>query len=73
MITSFSDIRRDYRLGCMNQPKVWAVGEDVAPLNFFRILAISLFIRFSSSSRTLAPRISAMNCEKSARNPDIEV
>lgn len=31
------------------------------PLNFFLMLAISLFIRFSSSSRTLAPRISAMN------------
>lgn len=31
------------------------------PLNFFRIFAISLFIRFSSKSRTRAPRISAMN------------
>lgn len=34
------------------------------PLNFLRMLAISLFIRFSSNSRTLAPLISAMNCRK---------
>lgn len=32
------------------------------PLNFFRMFAISLFILFSSKSRTLAPRMSAMNC-----------
>ena len=34
------------------------------PLNFLRIFAISLLIRFSSSSRTRAPRMSAMNFTK---------
>jgi hypothetical protein len=33
----------------------------VRPLNFLRIFAISLFILFSSNSRTRAPRMSAMN------------
>lgn len=36
---------------------------EVKPLNFLRIFAISLFILFSSSSRTRAPRMSAMNWE----------
>jgi hypothetical protein len=60
--TFSSDTRPDCRLLRHASPAMHTsrIPRDV-PLNLFRIFAISLLILFSSSSRTLAPRISAMN------------
>ena len=44
-----------------NERQKAVVEGEYIPLNRFRIFAISLLIRFSSSSLTRAPRMSAMN------------
>jgi hypothetical protein len=59
-LTSSSDNRQGFRLGSVSREDAMVPGE-VRPLNFLRIFAISLFILFSSNSRTRAPRMSAMN------------
>lgn len=62
--TFSSGIHLDCRLGRYKRstPSIYSYeATRDSPLNFFRILAISLLILFSSRSLTLAPRMSAMN------------